>query len=97
MECLKSTVSFDMFMDNYFTSFLLLTHLGVRATGVLNKYRFRKYTIIGDKQLQKEAAQIQHKIRVTLTVVGSNDSRAIYIASSEYCKPRRFARCWNKS
>ena len=58
MECLTPTVSFDIFMDNnYFTSFRLLTHLGVNnipATGVLNKNRLRKCTIIGDKQLQKK-------------------------------------------
>ena len=39
MECLPPTVSCHIFMDNYFTSFCLLTHLGVnniQATGVLN-------------------------------------------------------------
>ena len=44
-------------MDNYFTSFRLLTHLevnNIRTTGVLNKNRLRKCTIIGDKQLQKK-------------------------------------------
>ena len=43
-------------MNNYFISFGLITHLGVkniRETGVLNKNRLRKCTIIGDKQLQK--------------------------------------------
>ena len=57
MECLTPTVNFDMFMENCFTSFRLLTHLGVkniRATGVLNKNRLRKCTSIGDKQLQKK-------------------------------------------
>ena len=57
MECLTSSVSFDIFMDNYFTSFRLLTHLGVnniRATRVLNKIRLGKCTIAGDKQLQKK-------------------------------------------
>ena len=56
MECLTPTVSFDLFMDVYFTSFRLLTHLGInniRVTGVLNKNRLRKYTIIRDKQMQK--------------------------------------------
>ena len=56
MECLTPTSSFDIFMDNYFTSFRLVTHLGVnniRATSVLNKNRLRKCTIIGDKKLQK--------------------------------------------
>ena len=52
-------------MDNYFTSFRLLTHLGVypsvfnpgnniRVTGGLNKNMLRKCTIIGGKQLQKK-------------------------------------------
>ena len=57
MECLTLSVSFDIFMDNYFTSFRLLTQLGVNnilATPVLNKNRLGKCTIIGDKQLQKK-------------------------------------------
>ena len=57
MECLTSIVSIDIFMDNYFTSLRLLTHLGVnniRVTRLLIKNRLRKYTIIGVKQLQKE-------------------------------------------
>ena len=43
-------------MNNYFTSFRLLTHLGVKnisATGVLSKKRLRKYTVVTDKQPQK--------------------------------------------
>ena len=54
MECLTPTFPFDIFMDNYFTSFRLLTHLVVNniwAIGVLNKNRLLKCT--GDKQLQK--------------------------------------------
>ena len=57
MECLTPSVNFDIFMDNYFTFFRLLTHIGVnniRATRVLSKNRLRKCTIIGDKQLQKK-------------------------------------------
>ena len=57
MECLTPSLSFDISIDNYFTFFRLATHLGVnniRATGVLNKYRIRKCTIIGEKQLQKK-------------------------------------------
>ena len=56
MECSTPIVSFEIFMDNYFTSFRLLTYLGVnniRATRVLNKNRLRKCTITGDKQLQE--------------------------------------------
>ena len=56
MECLPPTFSYHIFMNNYFTSFRLLTHLGInniRATGVLNENRLRRCTIIGDKQPQK--------------------------------------------
>ena len=57
MECLIATFSFDIFIDNFFTSFRLHTHLGVtniRAIGVHNKNKLRKCTITGDKQLQKK-------------------------------------------
>ena len=57
MEYLTPSVNFDIFMDNYFTYFRLLTLLGVnniRATCVLNKNMLRKCTINGDKQLQKK-------------------------------------------
>ena len=57
MECLTPSVNFDIFTENYFTSFRLLTLLGVnniRATRVLNENRLHKFTIIGDKQLQKK-------------------------------------------
>ena len=67
-------------MDNYFTSFCLLNHLGannIRATVVLNKNRLRKYIIIEDIQLQKQkgtwplgTTHIEQKGSVTLTVVG---------------------------
>ena len=43
-------------MDNYFTSFRLLTHLrvnNIRARLVLDKNKLSKSTIFGDKQLQK--------------------------------------------
>ena len=55
MERLAPTFSFDIFMDNYFTSFCLLTDLGVNtilATVVLNKNRLSKCIIVGNKQLQ---------------------------------------------
>ena len=82
MECLTPTVSFDTFIDNYFTSFRLLNHFkisNIRATGVLNKSKLRKCTIIRDEQLQKKEmyifsehwpAHIKQKSNVTVTVVG---------------------------
>ena len=57
MECFTPSLSFDIFMDNYFTSFRLLPLLGVNnilATRVLSKNRLRKCTIIGDKHQQKK-------------------------------------------
>ena len=57
VECLTLTFSFGMFMDDYFTSFCLLTHLGVnnnRATLVQNKNRLHKCIFIGSKQLQEK-------------------------------------------
>ena len=70
MECLTSSVSFDIFMDNYFTSFRLLTHLGVnniRATQM--HYHW------GQADAKKgtwllSTAHIKQKSSVTLTVVG---------------------------
>ena len=44
-------------MDNYFTFFRLLIHLGVNniwVTRVLNKNRLPKCTIIGEKQQNKK-------------------------------------------
>ena len=70
MECLTPTFSFDVFIDNYFRSFRLLTRLeanSIRATGVLNKNRIRKFMIIGKKQQQKKpnvaALSIAHPAR----------------------------------
>ena len=107
MECVTPSVTFDIFMHNHFTSFLLPTHAGVnniRATSLLNKIGLSKCTIIGDNQLQKKkkqkwqlgTAHIKQKSGVTLTVVGQNDSSVIYIASYKSCEPKRSVQCWNK-
>ena len=72
MECLTPSVSFDIFMDNYFTSFRLLRHLGVntiRPMRVPNKNRLRKCSFIGDKQ-KKGTCTSSKKSSVTLTLVG---------------------------
>ena len=54
MECLTSTVSFDIFKDNYFISFRLLSQVAVFPAGAFNKNRLCKCTIIEDKKLQKK-------------------------------------------
>ena len=99
MECLPPTV-----MNHYVTCFRMLTHLGVNniwATGVLSKNRLRKCNIVGDKQPQIGMwtlwiAHIKQKSRATLRVVGLNDNRAVYIASSKFFEPKRFVRRLNK-
>ena len=101
MVCLTPTISFDTFMDNYFISFRLLTHLGannIKATRMLNKNRLHECTINWNKHLQKKGtwrlwtAHIKQKTSVTLTVVGWNHSSAIY----KSCESKRFVWCWNK-
>ena len=100
MECLTPSFSFHIFMDNYFTSLRLLTHLGVnnsRATCVLNKNSLRKFTIIGDKRgVATWNREHQAKKQCNFTVVGQNDSSAIYIGSSKSCEPKRFVPSRNK-
>ena len=57
MECLTPTVTFDIFMGNDFRSFCLLTYIGInniQVTGVLNKNKLHKDSIIGEQQLQKK-------------------------------------------
>ena len=43
-----------------------------------------------------QTAQIKQKNTATLTVVGLNDNRAIYIASSKFSEPKRFGPRLNK-
>ena len=57
MECLTLSFSFDIFMNNFFTYFRLLTHLEInkiQATRVLNKNSLSKCTITAGKELQKK-------------------------------------------
>ena len=42
-------------------------------------------------------AYIEQKSSVTLGRVSQNNSRVVYIASSESCEPKRFSGCWNKA
>ena len=90
-------------MDNYFTSFRLFTHLGVNSIptkGVLNKNRSIKTLSLGTNNYRKKrnvttlnsAHQAKKKGSATLTVVGYNGNRVIYIAFSEFSEPKRFVR-----
>ena len=62
---------------------------------MFNKNRLCKYTIIGDKQLQKRnvttlnSAEYMKQKCCVACVAGKNDKWALYIASSESCQPNR--------
>ena len=101
MECLTPTVSFDLFMDNYFTSFrlfvclptLVLTTFGqdVCSTKIGYANTISSQTSSCKKRNLanlNSAAHVKQKHCVTC-VAGQNDSRALYIASSESCQPNR--------
>ena len=104
MECLSPTFSFEIFINNYFTSFRLPTHLRVnkiRGTVVLNKIAWQMHYHWGQAAAKKEHYHFEQrtsgkKSSVTLTVAGYDDNRAVYIAFSESCEPNRFVCCWNK-
>ena len=86
-------------MNNCFTTFCLLTHLGVnsiRATVVLNKNRLRKCTVAKRTVATLKSAHQEKKSNANLTVVGWNDKRAVYMASSKSSEPKRFVRRLNK-
>ena len=70
MECLTSSVSFDIFMDNYFTSFRLLTHLGVNNIRATQMHYHWGQTDAKKGTWLLSTAHIKQKSSVTLTVVG---------------------------
>ena len=57
---------------------------------------------LGTKSFKKKGtlpiwtAHLKQKSSVTLTVVSKNDSRAVYVGSSESCEHKRCSLCWNK-
>ena len=90
IECLLLTVSYHIFMNNYFTTFRLFNIIW--ATRVLNKNRLCKCIFLGDKNPEKkECCHFEQR-----TVVGLNDNRVVGIAFSKISEPKRFARRLNK-
>ena len=105
MERLPPGQSYHVYMDNYFTSFRLLSYLGTRgisATGVINKKKLSKCDIMGNKDLEKKERGHVEQVTAeqdstTITVVGWNDNRAVYIASNCLSsKPTRNVQRWSK-
>ena len=99
MECLTPTVSFYIFMDDYFTSFRLLACLPTLELTTFEQEvcstKIGYATIIGKNSCKKSnvatlnsAADIEQKRYVTC-VAGYSDSSALYIGSSESCQPNR--------
>ena len=105
MECFPQTVSYHIFLENYFTSFRLLTHLGVNnfeATGVLNKNTLRKCIITWDKQSQKkecgcfEQPPLSQKMRCKFGSGLLERPHCVIHSFSKSSKPKRFVLSLNK-
>ena len=97
MECLTLTVFFvvffDIFMDNYFTSFRLLTHLGVNniwATSVPNNANTLSLGANNCKKKKRGRFEQRTSSKKEMQLWRWNDSRAVYIVSSESCEPKSF-------
>ena len=101
MECLTPTVSFDLFMDNYLTFFCLFVCLPTLELTIFKqevcstKISYANTLSSRTKSCEKRnvatlnsAAHVKQKRCVTC-VAGWNDSKALYIASSESCQPNR--------
>ena len=101
MKCLTPNVSFDLFMDNYFTSFRLFVCLPTLELTTLEremcstKIGSANTPSSGTNSCKKwnmttlnSAAHIKQKRCVTY-VAGQNGSKVLYIASSESCQPNR--------
>ena len=101
MEYLTTTVSFDLSMDNYFTTFRLFACLPtlelttleqeVCSTKIGHKNTLSSETNSCKKRnvtTLNSSAHIMQKCYVAY-VAGKNDKMALYIASSESCQPNR--------
>ena len=101
MECLTPTVSFNLSMDNYFTSFRLFVCLPTLELTTFKqevcstKIGYANTLSSGTNSCKKRnvtalnsTAHIKQKCYVA-SVAGKNDKRVLYIASSEPCQPIR--------
>ena len=101
MECLTPTVSFDLFVDNYFTCFRLFVCLPILELTTFKqevcstRISYTNTLSSGTNSFKKRnvatlnsAVHFKQKHCVTC-VAGWNDSRALYIASSESRQPNR--------
>ena len=101
MECLTPAVSFDLSMENYFTSFRLFACLptleltSFEQEMCSTKIGYANTLSSGTNSCKKRnvttlnsAVHIKQKCCVAC-VAGKNDKRVLYIASSESCQLNR--------
>ncbi len=87
-EALPMDGAQHLFMDNFFTSFRLLKHLrdnGINATGTIRVNKLNDCPIINREKLKKKPRGYSDQCTVSdgsLTVVGWNDNRPVYVASN---------------
>ena len=103
LEVLPKNRSYNVFFDNYFTSLRLLKHLhnnNIRATGTLNKGKLNNVPIQPPKKLEKASRCYYEKITTadnSITLVGWNDNRAVYLASNVYStQPTKQIQRWDR-
>ena len=103
MEVLPKGLSYNIFFDNFFTSFRLLKHLNsnnIRATGTANKAKLTQCPIIAPKKLEKKERGYFEKASSSdnsLIIVGWNDNRPVYLASNHIgTVPEANVRRWDK-
>jgi hypothetical protein len=88
LEKLPQSTSYHVYMDNFFTSFRLLSHLAksnIQVTGVIRSNKLGRCPIEPSRKLDKKNRGFfdqQTESTNTVTVVGWNDNRSVYVASN---------------
>ena len=90
LEVLPEKTSYDVYFDNFFTSFRLLCFLrdnDIKATGTVNKKKIASVPIKQPNDLSKTPrGYSEHMTTVDnkVTVVGWHDNREVYLASNAH-------------
>ena len=103
VETLPKKNSYNVFFDNFFTTFRLVQHLGdnnIRATGTVHRSQLHKTPITGPNELQKKARGFHEELSASdnsITLAGWNDTRHVYVSSNTHpVHPVSSVRRWDK-
>ena len=97
-------MSYDVFFDNFFTSFRLLKHLynnGIKGTGTVNKQKIKNVPIKQPKELSKKPKGHAERMTSTdnkVTLVGWHDNWEVYLTSNVFPSlPSRKIQRWDRA